>query len=57
MSKASPTHVGALLLFEKPQGRPAVVQEIVEAYRACEPVPPFNLLPDLVGAGLPRFGA
>ena len=55
MSKASPTHVGALLLFEKPQGRPAVVQEIVEAYRACEPVPPFNLLPDLVGAGLPRF--
>jgi WS/DGAT/MGAT family acyltransferase len=54
-TQASPTHVGALLLFEKPQGRPAVVQEIVAAYRACEPVPPFNLLPDLVGAGLPRF--
>jgi diacylglycerol O-acyltransferase len=54
-TQASPTHVGALLLFEKPQGRPAVVQEIVEAYRACEPVSPFNLLPVLAGAGLPRF--
>lgn len=52
---ASPTHVGALLLFEKPQGRPDVVSEIVEAYRACRPTPPFNYVAELGGASRPRF--
>jgi WS/DGAT/MGAT family acyltransferase len=52
---ASPTHVGALLLFEKPKGRPRVVQEIVEAYRSCEPTPPFNYIPELGGTRLPHF--
>lgn len=52
---ASPTHVGALLLFEKPKNRPDVVREIVAAYRAHEPTPPFNYVPELGGAGLPRF--
>jgi WS/DGAT/MGAT family acyltransferase len=52
---AGPTHVGALLLFEKPKGRPDVVREIVEAYRGHEPTPPFNYVPVLGGAGLPRF--
>jgi WS/DGAT/MGAT family acyltransferase len=52
---ASPTHVGALLLFEKPAGRPNVVREVVEAYRSHEPKPPFNYVPELVGAGMPRF--
>src|SRR5512134_228597 len=50
-----PMHVGALFLFEKRgQGRDAV-REIVEAYRACEPTPPFNFVPMLGGPGLPRF--
>src|SRR5512145_419232 len=52
---ASPTHVGALLLFEKPKNRPETVREIVEAYRGHEPTPPFNYVPELGGAGLPRF--
>jgi WS/DGAT/MGAT family acyltransferase len=54
-TQASPTHVGALLLFEKPKGRPGVVQEIVEAYRSCEPTPPFNYIPDVAGTRMPRF--
>lgn len=53
---ASPTHVGALLLFDKPRGRPHVVREIVEAYREHAPTPPFNLVPRLGGAtSLPHF--
>lgn len=52
---ASPTHVGALLLFEKPKGHPAVVREIVEAYRTYQPTAPFNYVPSLGGPGIPRF--
>jgi len=52
---ASPTHVGALLLFEKPKGRPGVVREIVEAYRSYEPTPPFNYVPELGGTRVPQF--
>jgi WS/DGAT/MGAT family acyltransferase len=51
----SPTHVGALLLFEKPKGRPHLVREIVEAYRAHVPTPPFNYIPELGGASRPHF--
>ncbi len=51
----SPTHVGALMLFEKPKGRPEVVREIVEAYRTYHPTPPFNFVPSLGGPGIPRF--
>ncbi|MBP7607949.1 MAG: wax ester/triacylglycerol synthase family O-acyltransferase [Steroidobacteraceae bacterium] len=54
-TQASPTHVGALLLFEKPKGRPRVVREIVETYRSYEPTPPFNYLPEVVGTRMPRF--
>jgi WS/DGAT/MGAT family acyltransferase len=54
-TQASPTHVGALLLFEKPKGRPGMVQEIVDAYRSCEPTPPFNYIPEVVGTRMPRF--
>ena len=54
-TQASPTHVGALLLFEKPKGNPAVVRQIVEAYRSVEPTPPFNYVPELGGASLPHF--
>ena len=49
-----PTHVGALLLFEQPAGRPGLVREIVAAYRKSRPTPPFNYVPEL-GLGVPRF--
>jgi diacylglycerol O-acyltransferase len=49
-----PTHVGALLLFQQPAGRPGLVREIVAAYRNSEPTPPFNYVPEL-GLGVPRF--
>ena len=52
---AGTTHVGALMLFKKPRGHPAVVREIVEAYRAFRPTPPFNLVPELVGHGAPHL--
>ena len=52
---ASPTHVGALLLFDKPAGRPDMVLETVQAYRSFEPTPPFNYVPELGGARMPHF--
>jgi len=54
-TQASPTHVGALLLFGKPAGRAEVVREIVEAYRSYEPTPPFNYVAELGGTSMPRF--
>jgi hypothetical protein len=50
----TPTHIGGLLLFQRPAGRPSPVREIVEAYRSYEPVPPFNYVPKL-GLRAPRF--
>ena len=35
-TQASPTHVGALLLFEKPKGRPDVVRDTAAAYRSFD---------------------
>ena len=49
-TQASPTHVGALLLFEKPKGRPDVVRDTAAAYRSFTPTPPFNYVPE-VGRG------
>jgi WS/DGAT/MGAT family acyltransferase len=54
-TQAAPTHVGALLIFEKPKGRPEIVREIVAAYRAHEPTPPFNYVPELGGSLRPHF--
>jgi len=54
-TQASPTHVGGLLLFEKPKGHAGVAREIVEAYRSFEPTAPFNYVPDTGSRGLPRF--
>ncbi|SPM30028.1 wax ester/triacylglycerol synthase family O-acyltransferase [Mycobacterium terramassiliense] len=54
-SPAGTTHVGAMLLFEKPAGRAPIVREIVDAYRACTPVPPFNYVPELLGRSAPHF--
>ena len=54
-TQESPTHVGALLLFEKPENNPDVVREIVEAERTYQPTPPFNYIPQLSGTRLPQF--
>ncbi len=54
-SPAGTTHVGAMMLFRKPAGRTPVVREIVEAYRACRPAPPFNYVPELLVRGAPHF--
>ncbi len=56
-TQASPTHVGALLIFDKPKGRPEIVREIVAAYRSHDPTPPFNYLPELGGPLRPHFRA
>ena len=54
-SPASTTHVGAMLLFKKPARHGPIVREIVEAYRAYPPTPPFNYVPELLGRGAPHF--
>ena len=54
-TQAAPTHVGALLIFEKPKGRPEIVREIAAAYRAHDPTPPFNYVPELGGSLRPHF--
>ena len=54
-SPASPKHVGCVMLFASPPGRAGIVGEIVAAYRAHAPTPPFNYVPRLVGAGGPVF--
>ncbi len=53
-SPGSTTHVGAMLLFKKPAGPGPLVREIVEAYRAQRPAPPFNYVPELLGGGAPH---
>lgn len=54
-SPTSTTHVGALMLFKKPAGHASLVSEIVKAYRAQRPAPPFNYVPQLIGRGTPHF--
>ena len=54
-SPAGTTHVGAMLLFKKPAGRAALAREIVQAYRAYPPSPPFNYVPELLRGGMPHF--
>jgi WS/DGAT/MGAT family acyltransferase len=54
-SSASPKHVGCVLLFDAPPARSGIVGEIVSAYRAHVPTPPFNYIPQLFGAGGPVF--
>jgi WS/DGAT/MGAT family acyltransferase len=53
-SPEGPTHVGALLLFDKPRRRPGIVREVVESYRRWQPTPPYNYVPEF-GARVPRF--
>ncbi|WP_326548655.1 wax ester/triacylglycerol synthase family O-acyltransferase [Mycolicibacterium sp. ND9-15] len=54
-SPGGATHVGAMLLFKKPRGRGSLVREIVRAYRSYRPLPPFNYVPEVIGAGAPHF--
>jgi diacylglycerol O-acyltransferase / wax synthase len=53
----TPANVGALLLFEPPAGRNAagVAREVLRAYRAARPAPPFDCTPELPPLGLPRW--
>jgi WS/DGAT/MGAT family acyltransferase len=54
-TQASPTHVGALLIFDQPPDRPHLVREIVAAYRRRKPTPPFNYVAEVGGGSLPHF--
>ncbi len=52
----NPRHVGAVLLFEKPQRRGEdAVRRILDAYRQTRPVAPFNRIPLLRTGGLPEW--
>ncbi|MCC6868101.1 MAG: wax ester/triacylglycerol synthase family O-acyltransferase [Burkholderiales bacterium] len=52
----APTHVGALLLFERPARAPAsFVADLVASYRAATPRTPFDQVPRLVGTRLPHW--
>ena len=54
-AQSNPMHVCGLMLFEKPEGRRSLVREIVEAYRAARPTPPFDCVPELSGTHTPRW--
>lgn len=54
-AQSNPMHVCGLMLFEKPKGRRGLVKEIVDAYRAARPTPPFDGVPELSGTRTPRW--
>src|SRR5512135_1914901 len=50
------THVGGVMLFEKPKTRAAtVVRDIVRGFRSAPAKPPFNYVPDLKSTSWPHF--
>ncbi|RPI13450.1 MAG: wax ester/triacylglycerol synthase family O-acyltransferase [Lysobacterales bacterium] len=50
----NPRHVGSVLVFRKPKrGGGRTVQQIVDAYLAAKPLPPFNRIPVFRRPGLP----
>ena len=52
----NPRHVGAVMVFEKPQqGADRIVQRVLDAYRSVKPVPPFNRVPVFRLLGLPEW--
>lgn len=52
----NPRHVGSVLVFRKPaRGADRTVQQIVDAYRAAKPQPPFNRVPVFRKSGLPLW--
>ena len=55
----TPANVGVLMLFDLPPGRStrSAAQQVVRAYRAARPTPPFDCVPDLLALGLPQWRA
>jgi len=49
----NPRHVGSVLIFKRPRGGRDTVREIVAAYRATKPLPPFNRIPVFRKSGMP----
>jgi diacylglycerol O-acyltransferase len=50
----NPRHVGSVLVFRKPKrGGGQTVRQIVDAYLAAKPLPPFNRIPVFRRPGLP----
>jgi WS/DGAT/MGAT family acyltransferase len=49
----NPRHVGSVLIFKRPRGGRDTVHEIVAAYRATKPLPPFNRIPVFRKSGMP----
>jgi diacylglycerol O-acyltransferase len=56
-STSGPKHVGVVLVFEAPPARAGIPGDVVAAYRARPPRPPFIYVPRLVAAGGPEFVA
>jgi WS/DGAT/MGAT family acyltransferase len=53
-SVENPRHVGSVLIFKRPaRGGASTARQIVAAYRATPPRPPFNRIPVFRKAGLP----
>lgn len=54
---ATPSNVGAVMLFDPPAGgsAQAAARQVVRAYRAARPSPPFDCIPDLPPLGLPHW--
>jgi diacylglycerol O-acyltransferase len=51
-----PAHVAGLLTFAlPPTATPHFVKDIVEAYRAATPLPPFNRVPEFRVTGMPTW--
>ncbi len=55
--KEAPANVGVAMLFEPPPGRTAdhAVREILKAYRATPPTPPFDVIPAVQPLGVPHW--
>jgi diacylglycerol O-acyltransferase len=52
----NPRHVGAVLIFERPdRGGANIVPRVLDAYRRAKPVPPFNRIPVFPRLGLPEW--
>ena len=52
----TPMHVGGVMLLDRPRtGRVDLGARIVRAYRAARPRSPFDLVPEFVPTGMPRW--
>jgi WS/DGAT/MGAT family acyltransferase len=55
-SVENPRHVGSVLIFKRPpRGGANSAREIVDAYRASRPQPPFNRIPVFRKTGMPLW--